>query len=67
MDFAKDDILVDEELKHRLMSKEILAYLASQFVDDFAKMGWRQVLPYLEDPQGVGISKGGPGEFGQGA
>ena len=58
MDFAKDDTLVDEELKHRLMNKEILAYIASQFVDDFAHMSWRQVLPYLEDPLGGGVSKG---------
>ena len=58
MDFAKDDTLVDEELKHRLMSKEILAYIASQFVDDFAHMSWKQVLPYLEDPLGGGVSKG---------
>ena len=58
MDFAKDDILVDEELKDRLMSKEILAYIASQFVDDFAHMSWKQVLPYLEDPLGGGVSKG---------
>ena len=58
MDFAKDDILVDEELKHRLMSKEILAYIASQFVDDFAMMGWRQVLPYLEDPLSFGVNRG---------
>ena len=57
MDFAKDDTLVDEELKDRLMNKEILAYIASQFVDDFAHMSWRQVLPYLEDPLG-GVSKG---------
>ena len=55
---AKDDTLVDEELKHRLMNKEILAYIASQFVDDFAHMSWRQVLPYLEDPLGGGVSKG---------
>ena len=33
---AKEGTLVDDELKHRLMGKEILA---SQFVDDFAKMG----------------------------
>ena len=58
MDFAKDDTLVDEELKHRLMSKEILAYIASQFVDDFAMMGWRQVLPYLEDPLSFGVNRG---------
>ena len=58
MDFAKDDTLVDEELKHRLMSKEILAYIASQFVDDFATMGWRQVLPYLEDPLSFGVNRG---------
>ena len=57
MDFAKDDTLFDEELKDRLMNKEILAYIASQFVDDFAHMSWRQVLPYLEDPLG-GVSKG---------
>ena len=54
---AKEGTLFDEELKHRLMSKEILAYIASQFVDDFAHMSWRQVLPYLEDPLG-GVSKG---------
>ena len=54
---AKDDTLVDEELKDRLMNKEILAYIASQFVDDFAHMSWKQVLPYLEDPLG-GVSKG---------
>ena len=60
MDFAKDDTLVDEELKDRLMSKEILAYIASQFVDDFAHMSWKQVLPYLEDPLGGGVSKAGP-------
>ena len=58
MDFAKDDTLVDDELKHRLMSKEILAYIASQFVDDFATMGWRQVLPYLEDPLSFGVNRG---------
>ena len=58
MDFAKDDILVDEELKHRLMNKEILAYIASQFVDDFAHMSWKQVLPYLEDPLGGGVNRG---------
>ena len=55
---AKDDTLVDEELKDRLMNKEILAYIASQFVDDFAHMSWKQVLPYLEDPLGGGVSKG---------
>ena len=55
---AKEGTLVDEELKDRLMNKEILAYIASQFVDDFATMGWRQVLPYLEDPLGGGVSKG---------
>ena len=54
---AKEGTLVDEELKDRLMNKEILAYIASQFVDDFAHMSWRQVLPYLEDPLG-GVSKG---------
>ena len=53
-----DGTLIDEELKRRLMSKEILAYLASKFVDDFAHMGWRQVLPYLEDPQTGGINQG---------
>ena len=58
MDHAKDDTLVDEELKDRLMNKEILAYIASQFVDDFAHMSWKQVLPYLEDPLGGGVSKG---------
>ena len=55
---AKEGTLVDEELKDRLMNKEILAYIASQFVDDFAHMSWRQVLPYLEDPLGGGVSKG---------
>ena len=55
---AKEGTLVDEELKDRLMSKEILAYIASQFVDDFAHMSWKQVLPYLEDPLGGGVSKG---------
>ena len=54
---AKEGTLVDEELKDRLMNKEILAYIASQFVDDFAHMSWKQVLPYLEDPLG-GVSKG---------
>ena len=58
MDFAKDDTLVDEELKHRLMNKEILAYIASQFVDDFAHMSWKQVLPYLEDPLSFGVNRG---------
>ena len=58
MDFAKDDTLVDEELKHRLMSKEILAYIASQFVDDFAHKSWKQVLPYLEDPLSFGVNRG---------
>ena len=58
MDFAKDDTLVDEELKDRLMNKEILAYIASQFVDDFAHMSWRQVLPYLEDPLSFGVNRG---------
>ena len=55
---AKEDTLVDEELKDRLMNKEILAYIASQFVDDFAMMGWRQVLPYLEDPLSFGVNRG---------
>ena len=55
---AKEGTLVDEELKDRLMNKEILAYIASQFVDDFAHMSWKQVLPYLEDPLGGGVSKG---------
>ena len=55
---AKEGTLVDEELKDRLMSKEILAYIASQFVDDFAHISWKQVLPYLEDPLGGGVSKG---------
>ena len=58
MDFAKDDTLVDEELKDRLMNKEILAYIASQFVDDFAHMSWKQVLPYLEDPLSFGVNRG---------
>ena len=55
---AKEDTLVDEELKDRLMNKEILAYIASQFVDDFAHMSWKQVLPYLEDPLGGGVNRG---------
>ena len=55
---AKEGTLVDEELKDRLMSKEILAYIASQFVDDFAHMSWKQVLPYLEDPLGGGVNRG---------
>ena len=55
---AKEGTLVDEELKDRLMSKEILAYIASQFVDDFAHMSWRQVLPYLEDPLSFGVNRG---------
>ena len=55
---AKEGTLVDEELKDRLMNKEILAYIASQFVDDFAMMGWRQVLPYLEDPLSFGVNRG---------
>ena len=58
MDFAKDDTLFDEELKDRLMNKEILAYIASQFVDDFAHMSWKQVLPYLEDPLSFGVNRG---------
>ena len=55
---AKEGTLVDEELKDRLMNKEILAYIASQFVDDFAHMSWRQVLPYLEDPLSFGVNRG---------
>ena len=55
---AKEDTLVDEELKDRLMNKEILAYIASQFVDDFAHMSWKQVLPYLEDPLSFGVNRG---------
>ena len=55
---AKEGTLVDEELKDRLMSKEILAYIASQFVDDFAHMSWKQVLPYLEDPLSFGVNRG---------
>ena len=55
---AKEGTLVDEELKHRLMNKEILAYIASQFVDDFAHMNWKQVLPYLEDPLSFGVNRG---------
>ena len=55
---AKEGTLVDEELKNRLMNKEILAYIASQFVDDFAHMSWKQVLPYLEDPLSFGVNRG---------
>ena len=55
---AKEGTLVDEELKDRLMNKEILAYIASQFVDDFAHMSWKQVLPYLEDPLSFGVNRG---------
>ena len=35
-----------------------MSTIASQFVDDFAHMSWKQVLPYLEDPLGGGVSKG---------
>lgn len=56
--YDRKETLADEEMKDRLMHKEILAYLVSQFVDDFKKMNWREVLPFLEDPHGGDIRRG---------
>jgi len=50
--------LHDERMKQLLMVREILAYVASQVVDDFRGMGWKEVLPYLEDPSTGGIGRG---------